>query len=60
MIVGTTKQDYLTTNLKANDIILSKEIEGEIDNAYLELENQIKDIHNVSIRKFRGLNKKYY
>ncbi len=60
IIAGTTKPEYLSINLKANDIKLSKEILLEIENAYKSLEVKIKSDYGKSLREFRGLNEKYY
>ncbi len=60
VVIGTTKQEYLGINLKANNIILSEKTQIEINHTYSELENKIKVMYNMPIRQFRGLNEKYY
>jgi len=60
VIVGVTNPEYVPINLKANDVVLSKEILSEIDSAYQVLETEIKNKFGMSIREFRGLNEKYY
>jgi len=60
VIVGTTNPKYLTINLEANKIELSNEILSEIEQAYSDLEMEIRTKHNKSIREFRGLNEKFY
>ena len=60
VIVGATKHSYLPINLKADSIKLTKETLAEINAAYLELEQEIKQKFKQSLREFRGLNEKYY
>lgn len=60
VIIGVTNPEYIPINLKANSIVLNKEILEKIDNLYLQLEREIKQKYNLTIRKFRGLNEKFY
>jgi aryl-alcohol dehydrogenase-like predicted oxidoreductase len=60
VIVGTTRLDYLKTNLKSDEIKLSEEVLERLENIYLDFENKIKQTYNKSVREFRGLNEKYY
>lgn len=60
VIVGTTKPDYLSVNLKANDIDLTDKILDKINKAYVDFENMIRNDYGKSVREFRGLNEKYY
>ena len=60
VIVGTTNPKYLTINLNANKIELSKETVDELENIYKELETDIKSKFGKSIREFRGFNDKFY
>ncbi len=60
VIVGVTNPEYIPINLKANDISLDKQTLEEIDNAYRQLEEEIKDKYHQTVREFRGLNEKYY
>lgn len=60
VVVGTTNQEYLDINLKADAIKLSPDILKELDQAYHQLDAHIKTTYGKSIREFRGLNAKYY
>lgn len=60
VVVGTTRQSYLSINLAANDIKLSDSLIDEIEKAYIDLESEIKTKFGKSVREFRGLNEKYY
>lgn len=60
VVVGTTREDYLKINLKANNIELPQEIMIEIESKYQELEKHIKTRYNKTMREFRGLNEKFY
>lgn len=60
VIVGNTNPEYTEINLKAGNIELTTEVIKEIDIAYKDLENTIKEKYGQSIREFRGLNEKYY
>jgi aryl-alcohol dehydrogenase-like predicted oxidoreductase len=60
VIVGVTNPKHIPINLKANDVKLPLEVIKEIDEAYFNLEKEIKNKYNQSIREFRGLNEKYY
>ena len=60
VIVGVTNPEFIPINLRANDIVLSDDIISEINNAYTQLENLIKEKYSQTIREFRGLNEKYY
>jgi len=57
---GTTKPEYLSINLRANDIKLTLDILANLESAYLELEKEIKEKYGKSVREFRGLNEKFY
>ena len=60
VIVGVTNPKYIPINLRADEILLDKEILEAIDSAYKLLEQEVKDKYNKTIREFRGLNEKYY
>lgn len=60
VIVGTTNPEYLSINLKANEVTLNKEILAELENAYNVLVENIKKYYNKTIKEFRGLNDKFY
>lgn len=60
VIVGVTNPEFISINLKANDIKISTEILKEIDTAYFQLEAEIKKKYGQTIREFRGLNEKFY
>lgn len=60
IIVGTTRQDYLSINLKANAIVLPTDVMEKIDSVYKKLEVEIQKLYGKTIREFRGLNEKYY
>jgi aryl-alcohol dehydrogenase-like predicted oxidoreductase len=60
VIVGATNTEQALSNLKANEIKLSSSVLMQMENAYKELENEIKKKFGQSIREFRGLNEKYY
>lgn len=60
IIVGTTKTEYLKSNLKANEITLNEETINEINNACNDFENLIITEYGQSVREFRGLNEKFY
>ena len=60
VIVGTTNPEYLEINLKADQIKLSNEVVGEIDQAYQELEASVQKRFGQSLREFRGLNEKFF
>ncbi len=60
VIVGATNADQVLTNLKANEVALSDEVLEEVDSAYKRLEDEVKKKLGKSIRKFRGLNEKFY
>lgn len=60
VIVGATNTNQILSNLKADEIKLPDEILKKIDAAYAELEAEIKEKHNQTIREFRGLNEKFY
>ncbi|MFH0791998.1 MAG: aldo/keto reductase [bacterium] len=60
VIIGATKAEHVPLNLIANSVELSTDTLKEIDNAYLQLENQVKERYNQTLREFRGLNEKYY
>lgn len=60
VIVGTTNLKYLEINLKANNIKLTTENLKQIEEAYLQLESNIKSKFGKTMREFRGLNEKFY
>ena len=60
VVVGTTKQNYLEINLKANEIILSKEVLLKLELASKALEAHVTKTYGKTMRDFRGLNEKYY
>lgn len=60
VIIGVTNQKYIPINLKANNLVLSKDVIKQIDRAYIILEESIKENYGQTIREFRGLNEKFY
>lgn len=60
VIVGTTREDYLKINLKANEIKLTDEVLNKIEKAYSDLINEVNTKFGQDMRTFRGLNEKFY
>lgn len=60
VIVGLTNSKYVPINLKANNLVLDKDIIKDIDRAYVILEESIKENYGQTLREFRGLNEKFY
>lgn len=60
VIVGVTNPKYIPINLKANNLVLDKDIIKEIDKAYIVLGESIKENYGQTLREFRGLNEKFY
>jgi len=60
VIAGTTKPDYLKTNMYADTISLSDDILQQLETLYLKFEYHIDETYHQSIREFRGLNQKFY
>lgn len=60
VVVGTTREDNLKINLKANEIKLPLEAIKEIEARYDELARFVKENYGQSMREFRGLNEKFY
>lgn len=60
IIIGTTNTTDLQTNLQTNNIALSDDEISTLDAAYQAFEDEIQSTYHMSIREFRGLNKKFY
>ncbi|MBU0569932.1 aldo/keto reductase [Patescibacteria group bacterium] len=60
VIVGAANTGQIKNNLKAHEVKLSSRTLEQIENAYKDLKDEIKEKFGQSIREFRGLNEKYY
>jgi len=60
LIVGTTKNNYLTINMKSNSLNQPITMQKELEEAYNQLETQIFAKYKTSLKNFRGLNDRYY
>lgn len=60
VIVGATNTEELLVNMKSNEIVLGEDALKEIDRAYNELKEQIKEKYGKEVHEFRGLGEKYY
>lgn len=60
VLVGSTKKEYLSINLQANSINLTRKLADELELSYNTLTETIRAKYGMSIKDFRGLNDRYY
>lgn len=60
LIVGTTKNNYVTINMNSNSLGQSPTMQRDLEEAYSALEATIYTKYKTTIKDFRGLNDRYY
>lgn len=60
VLVGTTKPQYVSINMKAQSINLTHDTYTALETAYNQLVTYIHSTYQMSIREFRGLNACYF
>jgi len=59
-IVGTTKTEYVSIDLKAGDMHMSDSMVQELERVYQTFIDTVKTKYHRTLKDFRGLNNRYY